>query len=287
MIRRRWAGYLFLFPYLILFCTFLLGPLIVGLVMSFMEYDMLSPTPARFVGVTNYREALYDPYFWKSLRATTLFVVLSVPITIPLALLLAVALESVGGRRQMLYRIAIFAPTVISVSVVSLIWRWFYNKEFGLLNAILAWAGIEPVGWLHTPFIAMASIVAMTLWWTIGGPMLVMLAGLKQIPQQYYEAAAIDGSIGWSALIKITLPLLKPALLFSLVMNIIGAFQVFGQPFILTGGGPELSTRVTMQYIYQSAFQFYRLGYGSAMSWLLFIVIAFFAAIQFRLMRER
>ncbi len=287
MIRRRWAGYLFLLPYLTLFGAFLLGPLIYGLVLSFMQYDMLSPEPAKFIGMENYSEALGDAYFWKSLRATTLFVVMSVPITIPLALLLAVAVEAVNGKRQMFYRIAIFAPSVVSVSVVSLIWRWFYNKEFGLLNALLAPLGVEPIGWLNTPLTAMTGIVVMTLWWTIGGPMLVLLAGLKQIPAQYYEAAAIDGAVGWRAFARITLPLLRPALLFSLVMNLIGAFQVFGQPFILTGGGPELGTRVAMQYIYQTAFQFYRLGYGAAMSWLLFLVIAVFAAFQFRMMRER
>lgn len=288
VVNRRWAGYWFLAPYLILFSVFLLGPLVFGLVLSFMQYDMLSPEPAKFVGIANYTEAL-DPergeYFWRSLKATVTFVIVSTPLTIPLALLLAVAIDSVKSPRQAVYRVGVFVPTVLTLSVVGLMWRWFYMREGGLFNGLLSPLGAH-VGWLDTPDSAMLSIVAMTLWWTVGGPVLVLLAGLKQIPDHYYEAAAIDGAVRWRAFRSITFPLMRPALLFVIVMNIIGSFQVFGQPFIVTGGGPELSTRVTMQYIYETAFRNYRLGYGAAMSWLLFLVIAGFAVIQFRLMRD-
>jgi multiple sugar transport system permease protein len=143
------------------------------------------------------------------------------------------------------------------------------------------------VPWLSDPAWAMPSIVLMTLWWTVGGPMVILLAGLKQIPQTYYEAAAIDGATGWRKLIYITLPLLRPVLLFVMVINVIGAFQVFGQTFIITGGGPENATRVLVQYIYETAFNHYRLGYGAAMSWLLFLVIAAFSILQFKVMRDR
>lgn len=272
-------------PYLVLFIVFLIGPMLFGLILSFMRYDMASVQPAEFIGLGNFREALSDDYFWQALGATFRFVILAVPITIPLAVLLAVAVDSTPDRRQSVYRVGIFAPTVITISVVGLMWRWFYVTDVGLFNSLLRPLGIQ-VEFLGTPWNAMMSIVLMTVWWTVGGPVLILLAGLKQIPRQYYEAAEIDGATGWRAFWTITLPLLRPALLFVVVMNIIGAFQVFGQPFIVTGGGPLNSTRVAMQYIYETAFRNYRLGYGAAMSWLLFVVIAGFAIMQFRLMRE-
>lgn len=284
-IRGRWSGYWFLAPYLVLFGLFAIGPTLFGLALSTMRYDMASFAPPRFIGLDNFREAIHDEYFRKSLVATVRFVAFSVPLTVPLALLLAVSVDSVAGRRQAAYRIGIFAPTIITISVVGLMWRWFYINDVGLFGALLKPMGIR-IDFLGNETNAMLSIVVMTLWWSVGGPMLILLAGLKQIPDHYYEAAAIDGAVGWRAFWSITFPLLRPALLFVLVMNIIGAFQVFGQPFLVTGGGPLFSTRVAMQYIYETAFRSYRLGYGAAMSWLLFLVIAGFALIQFRLMRE-
>ena len=293
-LRRRWAGYWFLAPYLVLFTAFTLGPLLFGFGLSFFDYDLAHAEPAKFVGAANYNEALSSTFFGKALWATVKFVLLSVPITIPLALLLAVAIDAAKGARQAIYRIGIFAPTVITISVVGLMWRWFYDRDFGLANALLApfapllaAIGVDfPVKFLDYPNGAMASIVVMTIWWTIGGPVLVLLAGLKQIPTTFYEAAAIDGATGWRAFWNITLPSMRPALVFTLVINVIGAFQVFGQPYMVTNGGPTLSTRVAMMYIYETAFANYRLGYGAAMSWLLFVVIAVFAIIQFRLMRD-
>jgi multiple sugar transport system permease protein len=277
------AGYLFLAPYLVLFLVFLLGPLIYGLVISFMKYEMISPEPPRFSGFDNYAEALRDGYFWRALRATSLFVVFSVPVTIAIALLFAAAIEAVPGKRQEVYRLAVFLPTMITISVAGILWRWFYNSEFGLFNAVLG----AKLPWLLKPAWAMGSIILMTLWWTVGGPTVVLLAGLKQIPDAYYEAAAIDGATGVRRFFLITLPLLRPVLLFVTVINVIGTFQIFGQTFMITRGGPELSTRVLVQYIYDVGFNHYRLGYAAAMSWLLFVVIMVFSIIQFRVLRER
>ncbi len=284
--RSRITGYLFLLPYLILFVAFLLLPLLFGLGLSFMKYEMLTIERPKFIGAANYAEAINDPYFWKSLRATSLFVVWSVPLTIVIALALAVGIESIPGRRQGIYRLAVFMPAMITISVVGILWRWLYNGEFGLFNAVLAHVGIK-VPWITSPHWAMASIVLMSLWWCAGGPTVILIAGLKQIPQSYYEAAALDGAVGWRRFVYITIPLLKPVLLFVTVISVIGAFQIFGQTFIVTGGGPELYTRVLMQYIYETAFNNYRLGYGSAMSWMLFLVIVSFSVIQFRVMREK
>lgn len=284
--RQRWSGYLFVLPYLLLFGGFLVLPLVFGLGLSAMKYEMLSPAPPQFAGLANYAEALRDPFFWKALGVTAAFVLMASPLTILLALLLASLLNNVPDGRQNLYRVMIFLPTIISIAVAALMWRWFYATEFGLFNAMLpssmAVPWLSKYGWL-----SMLSIVLMTLWWTVGGPMVVLLAGLKQIPDQYYEAAAIDGATGLRSYFQITLPLLKPVLLFVVVMNILGAFQVFGQPFLITRGGPERATLPLMQYIYETSFLNYRLGYGAAMSWLLFLVIAVFSFVQFRVIRER
>ena len=288
---RDWLGYGFVLPYLILFATFLLLPLGFGLYLSFTEYELVSPAavakrPPQFNGIANYEEAMSDPYFWKALGATARFVAMASPLTILLALILALGISVVPDRRQQAYRLAFFVPTMITISVAGLVWRWFYSTEFGLFNAVLANFDMK-VPWLTDADWAMRSIVLMTLWWTVGGPVVILLAGIRQIPQTYYEAAAIDGATGWRSTLHITLPMLKPVLLFVIVMNVIGAFQVFGQAFIITSGGPARATTVLVQYIYITAFQNYRLGYGAAMSWLLFVVIAIFTFIQFRLMREK
>jgi len=256
----RFSGYLFVAPYLVLFAGFVVLPLFFGLGLSFCRWEMLSPLGPRFAGLSNYREALGDANFWRAMRATGLFVVMAVPLTIVLALSVALGLVSLR-RRQGLYRAAVFLPGMITVSVAGLLWRWFYSRE---------------------PLFAMPSVVLMTLWWTVGGPSIILLAGLKQIPDTYYEAAAIDGATPWQRFRHITLPLLRPVLLFVVVMNVIGSFQVFGQTFVMTRGGPVFATRVLVQYIYETAFNFYRMGYGAAMSWLLFLVIAVFAFLQFR-----
>ena len=295
---RRFTGYLFLVPYLTLFCVFMLLPLGYGLMLSFQRYNMAErkdvvPT---FVGLDNYREALFKPnpdgtrgdrYFWLALGATARFVVMAVPATVGLALLLAVGIDSLPGRRAAFYRLCIFIPTMITISVAGILWRWFYNSQFGVFNALLARLRIEPINWITDKAYAMPAIVLMTVWWTVGGPTVILLAGLKQIPEAYYEAASIDGAVGWRRFYYITLPLLRPVLLFVTVLNVIGAFQIFGQTFIVTRGEPELSTRVLVHYIYDTAFNFYRMGYGSAMSWLLFVVIAIFSIVQFRVARER
>ncbi|MDQ1255895.1 MAG: multiple sugar transport system permease protein, partial [Candidatus Hydrogenedentes bacterium] len=244
---RRLSGYLFVLPYLVLFGSFLVLPLVYGLCLSLFRWEMLSPAPPKFIGLGNYAEALRDPYFWKALGATARFCVMSVPLTIVCALLASMGINAVRGRRQSVYRAAYFLPLLIGISVAGILWRWFYNSQFGLFNACLADFGIQ-ISWLGDTRWAMKSIVLMTLWWTVGGPAVVLLAGLQQIPAQYYEAAAIDGANRRQQFLHVTLPQLRPVLLFVAIMNVIGSFQVFGQAFMVTRGGPEFSTRVLVQY---------------------------------------
>lgn len=282
---RALSGYLFALPYLMLFGGFVVLPLLFGLGLSLFRWEILSTRPAQFVGGANFSEALRDPYFWKALYATIRFVALAVPPTLILALAISSGIHAVPRKRQAFYRAAYFLPTVITISVAGILWRWFYNSEFGLFNAYLGQVNVK-IPWITDARWAMPSIVLMTLWWTVGGPMVALLAGLQNIPVSYYEAASLDGATGWKQFRFITLPLLRPVLLFVTVLNVTGAFQVFGQVYMITRGGPELSTRTLVQYIYETAFNNYRMGYASALSWLLFLLIALFSALQFRLMRE-
>jgi multiple sugar transport system permease protein len=275
------GGYAFTAPYLVLFAVFLIAPLLFGLGLSFFNWEMLSGAPPQFSGLDNYREALNDPYFWKALKTTIWFVVLAVPFTIGAALLLALGVNALP-RRQGFYRAAFVLPTMINIAVAGLLWRWFYNSEFGLFNAALN----VKIPWLTSSELALPSIALMTVWWTTGGSFLILMAGLSQIPESVYEAGALDGATGLRRFFFITLPLMRPALFFVTIMGIIGSFQVFGQTYVITGGGPELSTRVLVQYIYETAFRNYRMGYGSAMSWLLFLVIAVISAVQFAFNRK-
>ena len=281
----RWSGYLFALPFLTLFTMFLIAPLLYGFGISLAEWEMLSGAPPRFAGLGNFVEAIQSDYAIKALWVTIQFVVLSVPLTVATALLVAAGLQAVPASRQSFYRAAYFLPSVLTISVVGILWRWFYNSEFGLFNAYLMGYGLK-IPWLTDTVWAMRSIVLMTLWWTVGGPMVILLAGLHGIPAQLNEAASLDGAKGWQRFLYITLPLLKPVLLFVVVMNIIGGFQVFGQTFMVTRGGPELATRSMVQYIYETAFNNYRMGYAAALSWLLFVVIAAFSFVQFRVMKE-
>ncbi len=285
-MRRNPAGWLFAAPHIILFLVFVAGPLLFGLGLSFFRWDILSSRPAEFIGAANYREAVSDEYVAKALGATIRFVAMAVPSTLFLALVLAAGLAAVPEKRRGFWRAACYLPHLLTVSVVGLLWRWFYNTEFGLFNAWLARFGMK-IAWLSDVNVAMPAIVLMTLWWTVGGPMLVLLAAIQNIPTGYQEAAALDGATGTQRFFRITLPLLRPVLLFSMVMNVIGSFQVFGQVYMITRGGPELSTRTLVQYIYDTAFNNYRMGYAAAISWLLFLVVAVFSALQFRLMRSK
>ena len=260
-------------------------PLVYGLGISFFRWELLSRVPPVFVGLDNFREALGTENFWKALWATVRFVVMATPLTVGLALLIAVGLNQVSSKRQAFYRAAYFVPTMVTISVAGILWRWFFNSEFGVFNALLA--AFQKVPWLTDKAWAMPSIVLMTLWWTVGGPMVVLLAGLQNIGPQYLEAASLDGATSWQRFRFVVLPLLRPVLFFVIIMNVIGAFQVFGQTFMITRGGPELTTRSLVQFIYETAFNNYRMGFAAAMSWLLFLLIDAVLRCSARLMKEK
>lgn len=293
------VGLLFAVPHLILFSVFLLAPTLFGFWISLHRWHVLAKTHP-LIGLGNYGQAFTDDIFWIALRNTAYFVVLVVPAGNLVSLLLALGLSSLR-RFQTFYKIVFYLPVIISIAVVAVLWRWLYNTEIGLLNLYLEHivGGLRhlglplppftPVPWLSSPQAVMPSIALMSIWWGAGGNMILYLAGLNNIPDDYHEAAQIDGANAWHRFWAITWPLLKPTTLFCLVFSVLGAFQVFGQTYVLfaPGSGPARSGLTLVLYMYQQGFSEYQIGYGTAVAYLLFAIVLLFTAIQFRLLSRR
>lgn len=287
---------LFLLPYIFLFITFVLAPSIYGLYISMHKWHILAGS-APFIGFQNYGNVLRDDLFRTAFWRTAYFVALVVPVGNALSLLLALGLSQ-NYRGTTFYKVAYYLPVVTSVAVVTLIWRWLYSAEFGLINYYLGQVassarsmapGLVPsaaanIPWLNSPLLAMPAIALMSIWWGAGGNMLVYLAGLKAVPRELLEAAAIDGAGPVQRFYRVTWPLLKPTTLFCLVMSVIASSQVFGQTYILTGGGPYYSTLTVVLYMYQQGFGLYQLGYACAVAYVLFIAVLVFTLLQFKLL---
>jgi multiple sugar transport system permease protein len=280
-----WWGYLFLLPNFLGFLVFTAGPFLAGFILSFYKWDMLSPP--HFAMLDNYVTLLTkDELFWKSLINTLWYSVLSIPLGIICSLVLALALNrNIAGIA--IYRTLYFIPVVSSVIAVSLVWKWFYNTEFGILNYFIGLLHIPPQGWLSNPHLAMVSVVVMSVWKGMGYNMVIFLAGLKGIPQHLYEAAEIDGATKFKKFWYITFPLLTPTLFFVTVMASIGSFQVFDQVFVMTQGGPGNATLVYNYYLYQNAFQFFKMGYASAMAYILMVIIFFVTLLQVKYLGKK
>ena len=288
------AAYWFLSPWLIGMAVFTLGPMILSLLMSFADWDIISP--AKWRGAQNYVEAgVVDPLFWKTMMVTLIYTVFSVPLGIMTALMLALLLnQKIKGIP--LFRAIYYIPSLASLVASSLIWRKIFNPEDGLLNALIygkhgSWLGDQlsqiagtpgkHLDWMGSEKFALPGMIIMSLWFA-GGGMIIMIAGLQNIPQHYYEAATLDGAGMLGKFKAITLPLLTPTLFFSLVTGFIGSFQVFTQSFVMTQGGPNDSTRFYMYKLYQNAFESLRMGYASAGAWVLFGIIMIITLVQFK-----
>ena len=286
--RRRRRGaltpYLFLAPGLLLFAAFRLYPLLDGLRLSFTN-ARLGRTQYAWVGLANYERLLEDTRFHASLWNTAFYTVASTLPVLAIPLALALALNRGVALRTWL-RSAFFFPFTLSVVTVGLTWLWLLDPVVGPFNYYLRSLGFPVRSWLADPSTAMWTIILTTVWWVAGYYLVIYLAGLQDIPRELYEAAAIDGATGWRSFWAITLPLLRPVLLFVFVTHIIGSFQIFGQVFILTQGGPGDATRTAVQHLYETAFQnFFHFGSASAMAWVLFAVIVGFSLLQFRVLR--
>lgn len=276
---------IFIGPQLFFFCVFFIIPFFYGIYISFTKWNLMSEP--QFIGIENYYDILkpgtvFNQEFFKGLRNTLTYTVVMVPLLIIVPLLFALALKAIG-KRQGFFQAILYAPSLLSVATVCLTWRWLLDRELGAINNIFQlstnWAGAQPYAWL--------SIFMLTLWSGVGGNLVIFLAGLSGISPSYYEAAEIDGANSWQKFWKITLPEMRFQLLYTTVMGTIGAFNVFGQPFMF--GGPEETTTVLMMYIQKRAFSGSEsmAGMASAMSVLLGLIISVFSVIQFRLMNDK
>lgn len=311
-VREAATGYLFIAPWIVGFSVFLLGPMLASLYLSFSRYNpSLVHGHIRWVGAENYLSLLTDdPVFWRSLLVTLHYSVVGIPLQLAGGLALALLLNQ-KIRGIALYRAAFYLPVVLGGVAMSLIWLWLFSPSQGLINTGLAGLfdflgrdsaatrvlsgflqalfgsadeGSHLPGWTSSEQGALHSLILMSLW-GLGGSMIINLAGLQSIPGVYYEAAHIDGAGPLTRFFRITVPLLSPTILFNLIMGIIGSFQVFTQGYIMTQGGPNDATRFYVLYIYQNAFEFFRMGYASALAWVLFLIILLLTLLVLRITR--
>jgi multiple sugar transport system permease protein len=271
--RRRptAAGWGLLTPFLVLYILFLIGPTLYGFVMSLFDTSLVRPGLSGFVGLANYAEAVRTSQFWQSMWHTVLFTLLTTPPLVLLALGLAVLTDRLK-RMRWFYRLIFFAPYVVPVAVVVLVWTWLYAPQIGLYGDWLSTVGITVPSWLGDPNWAMLSVAIMTVWWTLGFNFVLYLAGLQEIPRELYEAAAVDGASPWTLLTRITVPLLRRTTILVTVLQILASLKIFDQIFLMTSGGPNLSTRPVLEYVYDLGFTDFRVGYASAASMLLFLL---------------
>jgi multiple sugar transport system permease protein len=273
----------FLLPSLLGLLLFQLVPMVASLAISFTDWDML--TKAKLVGLSNYRFVLHDEKSLTALGNIFQYIIGYLPSVLALGLLFAVLLNR-RMRGVKLYRTMIFIPVITSWVAVSIVWRWLLNGQSGLVNALLKTVGIQGPVWLQDFTWAMPSIIGVSVWKDVGYVAIILLAGLQDISEDYYEAATIDGARGWQKFIRVTLPLLTPSLFFVLVISLINGFQLFDQVLVMTNGGPAGRTSTLVQQIYSNAFQNYKMGIASAQSWVLFAIIFIVTIVQQQLQKR-
>ncbi len=279
--RETIAFYLSISPWLMGFVLFIAGPMLISLVVSFTHWDLLSDPV--WAGAANYRHMLDDPRFWQALRVTAVYTLVYVPTDLVGGLILALLVRGrlVGTR---VFRTVFYLPTVLSGVAFVVVWLWLLNPNGGLINTLLAQVGIVGPRWLVDPRWALASLLLMSFWgW--GRTMVIFLAGMQAIPAEYYEAASMDGASGLRRFWNITLPLLTPAIFFTLILSVINTFQTFTNAFVATDGGPLDATLFFVLYLYKQAFELRNMGYASALAWVLFAVVLALTIVVFRSQR--
>ncbi len=282
MMRKEWTAYLFLLPSLLQFAVLMVFPVIFSFYLSFHEWNILEPAKP-FVGLDNYTRLLGDRRVRQAIFNTVYYTVVSVPATLFCGLLIALLLNNqIRGRG--LFRAMYYLPGITSAVAVAVVWKWIFNGDFGLINYYLMEIGLisEPIRWLTDPNLAMPAVIIVSVWGGVGGCMIIYLAGLQAIPDEMYDAAKVDGAGPVRMLFSITIPLLAPATFFLMITSIIGAFQQFGLPYLLTAGGPVGRTTTIAYYLYTSAFKNFEMGYAAAISYVLFAMIFVFTLLHMR-----
>ena len=285
---ERHAGWGFAAPALFLIVTCFFLPVAAGLLLSLTDFDIYavaSPDTARFVGLANYGRLLADPVFRQALGNTLYFVVVGGPLSVAVSLAAALLLASKLARFPTFYRSVYFAPVVTTLVAVAVVWRYLDHPRYGLLDQALGAIGIRPIDWLGDPHWAMPAIIVLAVWKNFGYNMLILIAGLQRIPDELYEAAALDGAGWWSRFRHVTLPGLGPMLLFVSVLTMLGNFQLFAEPYVMTQGGPLQSTVSVLYFMYEEGFKWWNLGSASAVAFVLFLFIFGLTALQLRLAR--
>ncbi|MFC2280485.1 MAG: carbohydrate ABC transporter permease [Treponema socranskii subsp. buccale] len=272
-------GILFCLPFMIVFALFLLFPMLFGLFIGFFDWDILSTRT--WTGFGNYVKLFKDATFYSSLGHTLVFVLVSTPLLLVTGFLMALLVTSRSPLKDVAENI-FFLPYILSITVIGTLWAWLLQKNYGIVNQFIKLFGGEPVGWLTDTKYAMTSIIATTVWWTAGFNMILFSAGIKQISSEIYDAVKIDGANYVQTVFHITLPLVRPTTALCLILQIIASFNIFGQVYVMTGGGPHGSTRVLVQYIYETGFKYFKMGYSSAMAYVLFFIILIISLFQYK-----
>jgi multiple sugar transport system permease protein len=288
--RKTYPLVIFLAPALTAIGLFFFVPVLAALVLSFTDFDIYALgdfSVARFVGLRNYFQILEDPLFWKALKNTLYFLLVGGPLSIAVSLGTALLLNAKLVRWKPVFRFVYFAPVVTTLVAVAVVWRFIYHPRFGLLNYALGLVGISPVDWLGDPNWAMPAMIILAVWKNFGYNMIIFIAGLQNIPAELYEAASIDGAGFWERFISVTLPLLAPTTVFITIITMIGYFQFFAEPYVMTQGGPLNSTLSIVLLMYQQGFRWWSMGYAAAIAFILFLLILAASAVQTRLQRRR
>ncbi len=289
MHKKTYTPYFFLAPALGTLLIFFFLPVAAAFLMSFTDFDIYSLgnlNRARIILFRNFSQLLSDPLFWKALGNTFYFVIVGGPLTIIVALLAAIGLNSRLLYFRNWFRLAFFMPVVTTLVAVAVVWRYLYHPRFGIINYLLSQIGIQGVDWLGDPHWAMPALILLAIWKNFGYQMMIFLAGLQAIPDYLYEAARIDGAGWWRQFFHVTVPQLAPTTFFVTIMTIIGYFQFFAEPYVMTQGGPLNATLSIVLYLYQQGFRWWRMGYASAIAFILFIIVFFFAMIQLSLRKR-
>jgi multiple sugar transport system permease protein len=279
---RSWeaiSGWLMVSPWIIGFLLFTVGPMIASIAISFTRWDLLRPPS--FIGLDNYVQMISgDPKVALSMKVTTVYAFVSVPLSVAVGLLLALLLNE-KIKLQSLARTIFYLPSVVSGVAVALLWRWIFAADFGLINSFLAMIGLQGPSWLSDTRTALPALIIMSLW-GVGGGMIIYLAGLQNVPTELYEAAELDGASSPQRFWTITVPMISPVIFFQSLMGLIGALQTFTQAYIMTDGGPKNATLFYLLYLYRNAFQYFNMGYASALAWLLFVYIMVITLLMLR-----